>query len=295
LIDHDFPFLAFERGQRMSMERIARGPPAFVADQIMIMNPLLAPLWIGGLAWLLVGRPARAHRFLGWAFLGVFLPLLVLRAKNYYVAPAYPVLFAAGAVALERATEFRARWFRGAYAGAVLAAGLFLAPFVLPVLPVEGFLAYQRAFGGFTPVRLERTGPSLLPQQFADEFGWDEMARKTALVFNGLSEAERNDAAIFANNFGEAAAIDFFGPRYGLPRAIGKDVNYWLWGPRGYTGRAVIVLGSDGTGDREHFRSVEAAAHVGDAYSRANEHFDIYFCRGLTTDLNALWPRMKGW
>ncbi len=300
LIHHDFPFLAFERGQRMSMDRIARDPLAFVADQIMIMNPLLAPLWIGGLAWLLVRRPARAYRFLGCAFLGIFLPLLALRAKNYYVAPAYPVLFAAGAVALERATEFRARWggarwVRGAYAGTVLAAGLFLAPFVLPVLPVKSFLAYQRAFGGFTPIRLEKTGPSLLPQQFADEFGWDAMARQTALVFNSLPETERNDTAIFANNFGEAAAIDFFGPAYGLPNAIGKDVNYWLWGPRDYTGRTVIVLGGDGTGDREHFRTVEAAASVGDAYARADEHFDIYLCRGLSTDLDLLWPRMKGW
>jgi 4-amino-4-deoxy-L-arabinose transferase-like glycosyltransferase len=295
LIGHDFPFLAFERLQRLSGDRILRSPLAFIGDQIVIMNPLLAPLWGGGLVWLLISQTLRRYRFLGWAFLSIFLALLILKAKNYYVAPAYPVLFAAGAVALERATQIGARWLRSAYAGSVLAAGLVLAPFVLPVLPVDDFLAYQRAFGGFTPIRWEKTGPGLLPQQFADEFGWEDMARKTALVFNALPEAERKDAAIFGNNYGESAAIDFFGPKYGLPPAIGKDVSYWVWGPRDYTGATVIVLGSDGTGDRAHFRTVEAVGRVGDAYARANERFDIYLCRDLSTSLDALWPALKGW
>jgi hypothetical protein len=295
LIHHDFPFLAFQRLQRMSGDRILLPPLAFIADQMLIMNPLLAPLWGGGLIWLLARPPGRRYRFLGWAFLGVFLPLLALKAKNYYVAPAYPVLFAAGAVAFERVTATTLKWSRAAYVASVLAAGLFLAPFVLPVLPLDDFIAYQRAFGGFTPIRFEKTRPSLLPQQFADELGWEEMARKTALVFNSLPEADRKDAAIFGNNYGESAAIDFFGPKYQLPSAIGKDVTYWLWGPRDYTGRVVIVLGSDGTDDRDHFRTVEAAGRLDDPRARAEERFDIYLCRDLTVDLGALWPKLKRW
>ena len=295
LIHHNFPFLEFERHSRMSMSRIERGPVAFIADQMVMMNPLLAPLWLGGLAWLLSSERARKFSFLGWTFLGVFVVLLMLKAKNYYVAPAYPGLFAAGAVVLEDATKWRARWARSVYVGSVVVAGLILAPFVLPVLPVDRFVAYQRSFGGFTPVRMEKMGPGVLPQQFSDEFGWEEMVRKTGLVFNSLPDAERNGTAVFANDYGEAAAVDFFGAKYGLPKAIGKNESYWLWGPGGYTGKTVIVLGSNGDGDREHFRTVEAAGRVGNPYARANEHFDIYLCRDLSSDLRELWPKIKSW
>jgi hypothetical protein len=279
LIQHNFPFLEFERHSRMSMSRIERGPVAFIADQMVMMNPLLAPLWLGGLAWLLLSTRASRFRFLGWTFLGVFVVLLMLKAKNYYVSPAYPVLFAAGAVVLEDATKLRARWARSVYVGSVVVAGLVLAPFVLPVLPV----------------RMEKMGPGVLPQQFSDEFGWEEMVRKTGLVFNSLPDAERNGTAVFANNYGEAAAVDFFGAKYGLPKAIGNNESYWLWGPGGYTGKTVIVLGSNGDGDREHFRTVEAAGRVDDPYARANERFDIYLCRDLSSDLRELWPKIKRW
>jgi Dolichyl-phosphate-mannose-protein mannosyltransferase len=295
LIHHGFPFLEFERHSRMSGGRIARAPLAFIADQALMMNPILAPLWIGGLTWLLLSKRASTYRFLGWTFLGIFAPLLFLKAKNYYVSPAYPMLFAAGAVALEQATEQTARWARSVYMAAVFLAGLVLAPFVLPILPINDFLAYQQAFGGFTPVLMEKTAPSLLPQQFADEFGWEEMVHKTALAFNRLPNDEKRRTAIFANDYGEAAAVDFFGPRYGLPQAIGKNESFWLWGPRDYTGKTVLVLGSDGTGDREHFKTVDTVGRVDDPYSRADEHFDLYLCQDLSTDLHTLWPKLKTW
>ena len=156
LIDHHFPSLEYERNARSNALQLMRAPLAFVADQIMIMNPLLAPLWLSGIAWLIFAKIARPVQFLGCFFLTIFVVLLIIRAKNYYVVPAYPVLFAAGAVAFESWSESR-RWTRGLYfAAAVLVAGLILAPFVLPVLPIEGFVAYQRVFGNFRPVILER-------------------------------------------------------------------------------------------------------------------------------------------
>jgi hypothetical protein len=110
----------------------------------------------------------KTFRFLAFTFLAVFLLLLVMQAKNYYLAPVYPVLFAAGAVAFEQLTTSRHRWFRGAYIALTAAAGLVLAPFCLPMLPLHSFLSYQQAFRGSTPIRfeLQRSGP--LPQQFAD-------------------------------------------------------------------------------------------------------------------------------
>jgi len=124
------------------------------------------------------------------------------------------------------------------------------------------------------------------------------MAQATAQVFHGLSPQEQAHTAIFANNYGEAAAIDFFGPRYGLPPSISKAETYWLWGPRQYDGQIVIVLGSlksDGSGDRPFFRSVEPAAPVQALYSRADERFTILLCRDMNRPLGVLWAQLKAW
>ena len=121
------------------------------------------------------------------------------------------------------------------------------------------------------------------------------MVRKTAAVYKSLPPEERARAAIFANDWGEAAAIDYFGPKYGLPRAISNHNSYWFWGPGNTDGSTVIVLGSDGTGDREHFASVEAAGQVDNPWSREDEHFTIWLCRGLQWNMDVMWPRMKKW
>ena len=263
---------------RMTPSRLAIAAGVAVAAIL----PLLIPSW-ATLTTLILAK--------GIVVLGI---IMLLKGKNYYVAPVYPMLFAAGAIALERLTESRWKFARAVYVVLIVAAGIVLAPTALPILPVETYIRYQQAIG-LVPVKAEnqRTGP--LPQYFADEFGWDEMAQKTAAVFNSLSPEERAHTAIFANNYGEAGAIDFFGPKYGLPKSISSASNYWYWGPRNYTGDTVIVLGSDGSGDREHFRSVEIVGRTDNPYSREDEHFNILLCRGLKMSLQELWPKMKNW
>ncbi|HEV2646889.1 MAG TPA: glycosyltransferase family 39 protein [Acidobacteriaceae bacterium] len=293
LVHHGFPFLEFERHSRESDSRILRGPIVFLLDQARIMNPMLAPLWMAGFAWLF-SKQARPLRFIGIAASLVIMLLLVLKAKNYYASPIYPVLFAAGAIAAERSLARRG-WVRTAYPSAIFISGCLLAPLVMPLLPVRQFLAYHRLWRGFTPVVFENEPETPLPQYFADEFGWQAMTQATAEVFNWLPPRERTDTAVFANDYGEAAAIDFFGPRYGLPPAISKAETYWLWGPRQYDGRSVIVLGSDGRGDHEFFSSVEAAGRVQLPYSRADERFTIFLCRNMHPPLRILWPQIKSW
>jgi hypothetical protein len=298
LIQHHFPFLAFEHNVRMGNRDIKRAPLAFLVDQAVMLHPTLAPLWIGGLAWLLFTRDGRRYRVLGWAFLFVLGAILLLRGKNYYVAPVYPMLFAAGAIALERLTDRltdkRRRFVRVAYVVLIVVTGLALAPTALPILPVETYIRYQHAIG-LVPLRFENQPTGPLPQYFADEFGWEEMAQKTAAVYNSLSPEERAHTAIFGNEYGESAAIDFFGRKYGLPKSIGNHVTYWYWGPRDYTGDIVIVLGSDGRGDREYFRSVEEMGRTDNPYSRQDEHFAIYLCRGPKVNLQDAWPSLKKW
>jgi hypothetical protein len=204
------------------------------------------------------------------------------------------MLFAAGAVAFEQITQQRWRWSRAGYAVLVVAAGAVLAPMSVPMLSPETYIRYQKAIG-LEPPRAENQNTGPLPQYFADEFGWEEMVREVARVYHSLPPEEQARTAIFGNGYGEAGAIDYFGPKYGLPKAICPHQSYWYWGPRNYTGDIMIVLGSDGRGDREHFKSVEAVGHVGHPYSRRDAHYDIFLCRGLTWNLKDAWPRIKKW
>jgi 4-amino-4-deoxy-L-arabinose transferase-like glycosyltransferase len=294
LFRHDFPFLELMHNIRKTHRDVVRGPVAFILDQAMIMNPILFPLWIGGLVWLFLSETGSRYRILGWIYVLLLVAFIVLKGKNYYVAAAYPMLFAAGAVAFENISRLRMRWSRPLYVAAMVLITALLAPLSVPVLSAENYIRYQKSLG-FEPPKSEnqRSGP--LPQHFADEFGWEDMARKVGEVYKALPPEQRAKTAIFANGYGQAGAVDFFGKKYGLPKAISNHQSYWLWGPRDYTGESVIVLGSDGTGDREHFATVESAGRTDHPYARRDEHFDIFVCRDLNTTLQALWPKAKKW
>src|SRR5947207_6193260 len=294
LMQHNFPFLELMHNIRMTSRDVARGPLAFIADQAKIINPVLLPLWVGGLAWLFFGREGRRYRVLGWTYVIMLATFIALKGKNYYLAPIYPMLFAAGAVVLERQTRTRHHWVRSAYVILIVIAGALLAPTAAPLLSPETYIRYQKALG-IEPPKAENQATGPLPQYFADEFGWEEMVREVARIYNTLPPEERARTAIFANSYGQAGAIDYFGPKYGLPKAISNHQTYWYWGPRNYTGDIVIVLGSNGRGDREHFRSVEVAGHTEHPYSRRDEHYDIFLCRSLKLDFKEVWPRMKKW
>ena len=293
-IRNHFPFLELMHNIRMGHRDVVRGPVAFILDQAATMNPILAPLWLGGLIWLFVAPGARRYRLLGWTFVVTLGLFIVLHGKNYYVAPVYPMLFAAGAVAFERVTSCRPRirWARPAYVALVLIVGAILAPLVCPILPPQTFLAYQKKLG-ISPPASEHQNNGPLPQYFADEFGWEPMVQQVARVYHSLSPEEQAKTAIFSNGWGEAAAVDFFGPKYGLPKAISPHNQYWIWGPRHYTGEIMIVLHSDGSGDRKHFQSVQDMGTVHEPYARRDEWFHIWLCRGLKWNLQDVWPKAK--
>jgi Dolichyl-phosphate-mannose-protein mannosyltransferase len=294
LVRHNFPFLELMHNIRNTQRDVVRGPVAFIADQAMIMNPILFPLWVAGLGWLVVSPQGSRFRILGWIYALLLVAFIVLKGKNYYLSAAYPMLFAAGAVAFENLSRIRLGWSRAVYVALIVVVTCLLAPLSVPVLSPENYVRYQKALG-FEPPKAENQPTGPLPQHFADEFGWKDMAQETGRIYNALPPEQRAKTAIFANDYGQAGAIDFFGKKYGLPKAISNHQNYWFWGPRDYTGEIVIVLGSDGTGDRKRFASVEVAGKTDHPYSRRDENFDIFLCRDLNTTLQARWPKAKKW
>jgi hypothetical protein len=266
-------------------------PVSFFTEEMMAMLPLSAPIWIAGL-WELFTKQYRA---LAWAWIITAFLIVTLNPRTYYLFPAFPMLFAAGAVAWERwLSRPGLTWIRHTYLMLMVLLGALLAPTMIPLLPPETYIAYSKATHLQQPrVETHRLGP--LPQLFADQFGWEEMVSTVAGVYNSLPADVRRKTAIFGYNYGSAGAIDLFGPRYGLPPAISGHQTYYLWGPRGYTGESMLIIGGNQRDLERQFASVRKVAHVSHPYSMPHQHGDVFYCNGLKLPLDQAWSRVKTW
>jgi len=256
------------------------------------MGPFTLPIWLAGLLFLLFSPRLERYRPLAIAFLSVAVILILNRtSRSEYLAPGYPMLFAAGGVAIEHAIARKA--IRFALVFVLIIAGALSAPLALPLLPVDRYVAYSRALG-MAPATEEKNALGRLPQFFADRQGWDRFVDQVAAVFDRLSPAERASAAVFVGNYGEAGAIERLGRARGLTAISGHN-NYWLWGPAGRTGDVLIVVRrSRETLDRR-FTSVEEAGVIdcGDCMPYENGQ-KIFICRGMKPpQLPELWPSLK--
>ena len=294
IVQHHFPHFEMLANIKRNGRDVQLSPFAFLGEQALFLNPLALPLWLGGLYWLLADREGRRYRVLGLTYLGVIAEMLLLDGRPYYPAPAYPMLLAAGGVWLERLLAERrlGTVVRPAYVALLALSGALLAPLFVPMLPPETLIRYQKTIGMSQP-RIETHRLGRLPQLMADRFGWREMAEEVARVYRSLPPEDRAKAAIFGQSYGEAGAIDLFGPRLGLPPAISGHLTYYLWGPRGYTGEVMIVLDDDRKTLEKLFRDVRLAGHVSHPYAMPSESFDVFVCRGLRMPMAELWPRVK--
>jgi hypothetical protein len=279
-----------------SNKNVALSPAEFIAQQAVFMNPGTLPIWIGGLLWLFASRDGRRYRVLGITYLVTLAEFIVLHGKSYYLGPAYPMLFAAGGVAVEQVFAARLQWFKPVLLGAILVTGALIAPLAVPILPPDKLVAYMRAIH-MQPPRTETSHTAVLPQHFADQFGWEQMVGSVAQVYHHLRPEDEKRAAIFCQNYGEAGAIDFFGPKFELPHAISGHQNYFFWGPRDWTGEVALVLDTNDEDDRELFASVEDLGQVVSSpwAIPIERRMHIFLCRGLKISVRELWPRVKKW
>ena len=283
-IHHGWPTLELLQNVKNTGKNVVLAPGPFVLQQMMMLNPFSAPLWIAGLIWLFTRRE---YRVLAWTYVILLALFIRLEAKDYYLAPIYPMLFAAGAVLVTKK-----RIATIAVAALIVIGGFIAAPLALPVLPPEQYLAYQRRLG-VEPQAAEVSHTSEMPQIFSDQFGWEEMVKQVAAYYHSLPVAERQKTAIFTNNYGQAGAIDFYGPKYGLPNAISGHQNYFLWGPRGFTGESVILIQWDS--HPEIWTSLHKVGMRHHPYAMPDENGPIWHGRGLKKPLREVWPTVKYW
>jgi hypothetical protein len=223
---------------------VRSGPLDFFVAQIGQMNPIALPLAIAGLIFYF-RRSGVRYRLLGWTFVFAYLVLTLLGTKPYFLAPAYPILFAAGAVVFERwALRPWLAWIRPTYVALLALTGIVLAPAIMPVLPPA---TTMQAYGA-------------LGQTLSDRLGWDSLTQTVEQVYAGLPPAQRAQACVLASNYGEAGALSQLAAPGSLPPVISAHNNYYLWGPGNCTGQVLITVGYAPSDFKSAYANITLAA-----------------------------------
>jgi len=308
-IHYHWPFLELIHNIRADGRDVILPFPQYFFQQTLLIDPITAPIWLTGLFALLFSTRLKPYRALGWCYLVCFTVFFVLHGKNYYLAPIYPMLLAAGAVIIDSAIDGnknvapelarpRRAWLKAAIAIVLLAGGAHLLPITVPILSPDTFLAYAKTLPFKLPVMERHHARAPLPQWYSDQFGWEEIVAETAVAWNRLTPDERKDetCGIFAQDYGQAGAIDFLGRRYGLPRSLSGHQTWFLWGPRGYSGNCMIVLDDSRENLERLFDHVEYVGQSADNPYALEKQIDVYICRGAKFGtLAQLWPHLKRW
>lgn len=296
-IHYHFPTLEWLLNVAHSGKDVKLSTPAFLFGQFAFLNPLNIFIWGTGLVWLFISKRARDYRFVGLTYVVFLAFMIALHAKDYYLAPIYPMLFAAGGCAWQwtPASPREKKITALILASVIVATSVFFLPMSVPVLSPPRFVTYMRVTHLHT-TETEQHKPGLLPQFYADMIGWQQMADAIAVAYNSLPAQDRARAGIFCSNYGEAGAVDVLAWQYGIPNAISGHQSYWFWGPRGYTG-VVMIIASGATLDQvlEVYSSAEVAGHLDNIYSIPYEHINIYIARGRKKTYQQNWDEQKNW
>ncbi|NYF88266.1 4-amino-4-deoxy-L-arabinose transferase-like glycosyltransferase [Edaphobacter lichenicola] len=240
----------------------------FVWDQFKICaNLAAAPLWIAGAICFL--RDKR-YRMLGWMYVVPLALFLFGKGRGYYLAAAYPMLLAMGAVAGERWVATLSRVWRRVVLSVAFAG-----------MAVYGVLVYAII------VPLASDGPL---KQFAlknngdlrEEFGWDELVKTVAGIRDSLPAEQRGEVGVLVGNYGEQGALEILGSAYHLPPPISMTNSAWLRGYPTAPPSTLIVVGFSREAADRAFSACRLAGHNGNSAGVENEesqsHPDIFLC-----------------
>ncbi|HXR40474.1 MAG TPA: glycosyltransferase family 39 protein [Terracidiphilus sp.] len=291
-VAHQFATYQFLSTVAHSDKNLKLPPFAFLFEQVKILLFSTAPLWIGGLVWFAFARVARPWRFVAFTYLFFLGIMMAMHAKDYYVAPIYPVLFAAGAVGFSQLN--RRAWPVITYAVVLVCTMVFATgPIVLTILPPNVYGAYTAPFGPNSSRSEKFTSP--LPQILSDRFGWPQMVEGFATRYNALPPDVRARTGIFCGNYGEASAVNILGPAYGLPPAISGHQNYFYWGWNAYSGESMLTLGKDAKDYTDNYAEVVDLGPFDAQWTMDFEHLHYFWLRHRKRSYAEDWAQLKYW
>ena len=282
---HNFISLDFLSDIHARDVRIGRTDD-YLVEQLLLPNPFTIPLWIAGLIFYLFAPTGQRYRPLGWMFVVPFALFLVTQGRGYYLAPAYPMLVAAGVVVLERwlvsLSAARARLAQGVTWGALAVGGAMSVTLALPIVPINSGLWNLT---------------SDINEGFVEQIGWQDLTETVAGIYAKLPAEDKPQAGILTGNYGEAGAINLYGPAYGLPKAISGINTYWLRGYGNPPPQTLIMLGFTRDDVGRIFQTCDLVGRVTNRYGVKNEettyHPDIFVCRGLRQPWDEFWKHFR--
>jgi hypothetical protein len=296
-VHNGFPTWEWLRDAQLYGKDVVLSPPRFLLAQILMLSPLHLMVWLPGAAWLLWQR---RWRTVGVLVVALFAIMMALHAKDYYVAPIYPLLFAAGGVLWEgwiaaaapRVVPFRLAAV-GGYAALMTLAMIITVPFAVPVLSPPDYMRLSQTLH-FAPIESEEHAPTPLPEFFADFLGWNDLASGVLRVYHALPPAQQAQTGVFADNYGDASALNILDGPKGLPVTISGHQSYWMWGPEGYTGKEMIVVTPAPMSTMLRlYQSCTVEAHQTNPYWMPWEQRFIYLCHDRLRSYDSAWAAVK--
>ena len=255
--------------------------------QILYTGPVLVPVWVTGAIWSVRSAAARQFRPVGIACVAVIVLQFVLGGKAYYSGGAYTFLLAAGCVPAERWLAARrplAGRIRRAtvLAGVMLAGAVIATPVTLPVLPARA---------------LHTVPVQKINYDLGEEIAWPKLVALVTREYRALPAAQRRHTTILTGNYGEAGAIDRYGPGLGLPQAYSGANNFWLWGPPPAAYTAAIAVNLDPAFLRREFRHVRLVATYwnGLGVSDDEQGAQVFVTTGLRSSWAQAWLAFRNY
>jgi len=289
---HGWPTLEFIRNASQQ-KMVHKGPLAFAAEQLLVLGPLCAGVWLAGLGWYFTSA-GRSQRWLAFIWIGTIALLMSSGSpRSNYSAPSYGVLLAGGGVAIERLTRARLRALPVVLAVLLLIEGALTLPLAVPLLPPERVPGYAAALGVEAP-RDQVDDTAALPLHFAQRFGWRELAEAVARAADTLSPADRAAAVVLARSYGEAGALEHYAAELSLPPAVSGHNNYWLWGLGDRSGDVAIAIAESDAQLARWYTSVERVGAVECRWCVPRlAAASVYVVRGLRVPRDEFWAAQR--
>lgn len=284
-IRHNFISLEFLSSIHARDVAIGRAEGYLIEQFLFCANLFVLPLWVAGLIYYFRGEPGKRYRMIGWMYVIPFFIYLFTQGRSYYLAPAYPMLIAAGAVVwqgwIDRLSPKWARLARGVTWTGIAIGAVTSAALALPIAPINS------SWWNIT---------SEVHDTFTEQIGWPEFIQTVADIYDGLPEEEKARAGIFAAENDEAAALNLYGPEYGLPKAISGSDTFWLRGYEDPPPETLIIVGYELADVNSAFEHCELAGTITNQYGVENDLSSpstIFVCREPRLPWPELWNEAK--
>lgn len=292
-IANGFPTIEFMRNAAMHKNQ-SMSILEFSKNASFELNPGFVIFIVTAFYFLFFNKAGKKYKLIGLIFISVFLVFVFNNGKPYYMGILYPVMLAAGAVGADLLiTQYLKNRARIFLVIVMIPFIILVTPFAIPILSLDSFISFSE-FVGLKPGVGERSEQGILPQFYADRFGWKEMTEKVRDVYQKLSADEKKKAIIIAQNYGEAGAIDYYRKQFNLPGAYSLHNSYWMWGPpTNWDGSLAIVIGLNKEYSSKFFEEIELAATHYNNYGMPYENVEIFICRRIKTPIEDVWKKIK--